>query len=248
MNDSGIYLSVIIPAYNEEDRIQKTLEAVASYLEGQPYSYEVIVVSDGSTDNTAQVVKHMIQSQPYLRFIDREENRGKGFTVKEGMFAARGEICLFTDSDNSTDISYFDKMKPLFEQGSDVVISTRNKRDAEGAGQKVSQAWYKRIIGKIGNLFIQVVAVPGIWDTQNGFKAFRDSAAEKIFIQTKVHRWAFDVEVLGLAKRFHHKISVIPILWRNDPKSHIKLSSYFGFFFDVLRIRWYLLSKKYKLD
>ena len=83
MNDSGIYLSVIIPAYNEEDRIQKTLEAVASYLDGQPYSYEVIVVSDGSTDNTAQVVKHMIRSQPYLRFIDREENRGKGFTVKE---------------------------------------------------------------------------------------------------------------------------------------------------------------------
>ncbi|MBU2109966.1 glycosyltransferase family 2 protein [Patescibacteria group bacterium] len=239
------YLSVIIPAYNEENRIPKTLRAISSYLQKQPYSYEILVVCDGPKDKTADVVRDLKLSVPNLDLIDRKKNMGKGYTVKEGMFASKGKIRLFTDADNSTDISYFEKMRPLFDKGYDIVISTRDPKDAEGAGQDVPQPWYKRLMGNMGNLYIQLLAVPGIWDTQNGFKAFRDYAAEKIFPLTRINRWAFDVESLALARKFKYKIGIIPIHWINDPKSHVSLMAYFKVLFDVLKIRWNITRGKY---
>lgn len=245
MNNQEIYLSVIIPAYNEADRIPKTLKIISSYLERQPYSYEILVVCDGSKDRTADVVRDISLLTPKLKLIDRKKNMGKGYTIKEGMLAAKGKVRLFTDADNSTDISYFDKMRPLFDKGYDIVISTRDPKDAEGAGQDVSQPWHKRLMGNMGNLYIQFMAVPGIWDTQNGFKAFRNYAAEKIFSQTKINRWAFDVEVLALARKLGYKIGIIPIHWINDPKSLVSLPAYFKVLFDVAKIRWNLIKGKY---
>jgi len=245
MDKEDIFLSVIIPAYNEEKRIVKTLRAISSYLENQPYSYEIIVVSDGAKDGTVEAVRNVGRNIPKVQLIDRKENKGKGYSVKEGMLSARGKIRLFTDADNSTDISNFEKMRPLFDKGYDVVISTRHPRDAKGARQEVSQPWYKRLIGIIGNLYIQMMAVPGIWDTQNGFKAFRDCAAQKIFSRTKINRWAFDVEALNLTRKFKYKIGIIPIYWMNDPRSHVSLAAYFKFLMDVLRMRWNLKRKKY---
>jgi dolichyl-phosphate beta-glucosyltransferase len=128
-------------------------------------------------------------------------------------------------------------MRPLFDRGYDIVISTRDSKDALGAGQDVKQPWHKRTMGNVGNLIIQLLVVPGIWDTQNGFKAFRDYAAEKIFEKTKIKRWAFDVEALFLARKFGYKIGIIPVRWINDPDSRVKLSSYFKFFWDVLKIK-----------
>ncbi|MFA4890622.1 MAG: dolichyl-phosphate beta-glucosyltransferase [Candidatus Paceibacterota bacterium] len=239
------YLSVIIPAYNEEKRITKMLNAVSSYLQKQPYTYEVIVVVDGAKDATADIARDFTVQIPNLKVIDRKKNMGKGYSVKEGMLAAKGKIRLFTDADNSTDISYFEKMKPLFDKGIDVVISSRDQKDASGAGQEVPQSFLKRMMGNMGNLYIQIMAVPGIWDTQNGFKAFRDYAAEKIFHAVKINRWAFDVEALALAKKFDYKIGIIPIRWINDPSSHVGMMSYLKVLFDVLIIRLNLMRRKY---
>jgi len=244
---ADIYLSVIIPAYNEADRIDKTLKTVSVYLRQQPYSWEVLVVNDGAKDNTANVVRNFALQNPGFQLIDRKENKGKGYTVRQGILAAKGRVRLFTDADNSTDISYFEKMRPFFDKGYDIVISSRDSKDAEGASQEVSQPWHKRLMGNLGNLYIQLMAVPGIWDTQNGFKAFRDYAAEKIFKSAKINRWAFDVEALALARKLDYKIAVIPVHWINDPKSCVSLMSYFRTLWEVLKIRWNLNRNKYEL-
>jgi hypothetical protein len=183
----------------------------------------------------------------HLTITERKVNRGKGYTVKEGMLAARGQIRLFTDADNSTDIAHFDKMKPLFDQGCDIVIASRNAADAPGALQVVSQAWYKRAIGRLGNRLVQMVAVPGIWDTQCGFKAFRAEAAERIFSQTTIERWGFDIEVLALAQRLKYKIGIIPARWLNDERSHVRMSDYLHVLGDTFTVRRNLLTGKYKL-
>lgn len=241
------YLSVIIPAYSEEDRIGKTLDRVREYLSQQEYSYEIIVVLDGPTDQSSGVVhsyknkfNHTLQIEGY------ETNRGKGYAVRLGILKARGEFRVFTDADNSTDISYLEPMLEKFKEGYDVVISSRDKKDAPGARQAVPQAWYKRQLGNLGNLFIQLVAVPGIWDTQNGFKGFTAKAAEDIFSRAKINRFAFDIEVLALGRKLGYRIGIIPIIWRNDPKSHVKFSSYFQVLWETVRIRLNLLLGKYE--
>lgn len=243
-----VYLSVIIPAYNEENRIAESLKKFSSYLQKQPYSYEILVVVDGAKDNTANIVSGLKNEIPNLEVIDRKENKGKGYSVRQGMLEAKGEIKLFTDADNSTDISYFEKMQPLFEQDYDIVISTRDSKDASGAGQKVPQPFLKRMLGNMGNLYIQILAVPGIWDTQNGFKAFTKESAKNIFSCSKIDRWAFDVEALALARKFGYKIGIIPIQWINDTASHVKLSGYIKSLLEVFKVRWWLITGKYKLD
>lgn len=242
------YLSVIIPAYNEEKRIAKTLRVISSYLQKQPFSYEIIVANDGSRDDTASVVRDLTLEISQLKLIDRKKNKGKGFTVREGMLNANGKIRLFTDADNSTDISYFDKMRSYFDKGYDIVISTRDFKDVPGAGQEIKQPWYKRLLGNLGNLYIQFLAVPGIWDTQNGFKAFRDRTAEKIFRAAKINRWAFDVEALALARKLDYKIAIIPVLWRNDFQSRVSFMSYFRTLFEVAKIAFNIRRNKYIFD
>ena len=247
MTQTDIFLSVIIPAYNETERIGATLEKISRYLKKQPYSYEIIVVNGGSKDKTAEKVEKLKSEILYLSLIDNKENRGKGYAVKEGMLAARGRIRLFTDADNSTDISHFELMRPLFDKGYEIVICSRDKRDAAGARQSVPQSLFKRLLGNLGNLFIQLVAVRGIWDTQCGFKAFRDFAAEKIFSRQRIERWGFDIEVLVLTRALGYRIGIVPADWKNDPQSHVKMSSYFQVLWETVKIRWYLISGKYNL-
>jgi dolichyl-phosphate beta-glucosyltransferase len=247
MTQTDIDLSVIVPAYNEAVRLPKTLSRFQEYLAGKSFTYEILVVLDGPTDATLDVLGRLSKQIDYLGIIDRRLNRGKGYTVKEGMLAARGQIRLFTDADNSTDIAHFDKMKPLFDQGCDIVIASRNAADAAGAAQVVSQAWYKRAIGRLGNRLVQVVAVPGIWDTQCGFKAFRAEAAERIFSQTTLDRWGFDIEVLALAQRLNYKIGIVPARWLNDDRSHVKMSDYLRVLGDTFTVRRNLLTGKYNL-
>ena len=245
MNED-VYLSIIIPAYNEEERIGKTLEAISSYLTRQPFNSEIIVSDGGSSDRTIEVVRQKISQIGHLSVISRK-NRGKGEGVKDGLLASRGRIRLFTDADNSTDMSHFDKMRPFFDQGYEVVICSRNPKDAPGARQAISQAWYKRLMGNLGNLFIQLVAVRGFWDTQCGFKAYRDFAAEKIFSQQRISGWGFDIEALALARALGYKIGVVPAYWVNDPRSHVKLSGYFQVLWETVKVRLNFWRGKYIL-
>jgi glycosyltransferase involved in cell wall biosynthesis len=239
------YLSVIIPAYKEENRITRMLDAIYAYLKRQSYLWEIIVVLDGKEDNTLSKVEEFSKGKEGFRIIDRKENRGKGYTVREGMLEAHGAVRLFTDADNSTDIAHFDKMKPLFDEGKDIIIASRDPKDALGATQAVSQPVFKRLLGNMGNLFIQIVAVRGIWDTQCGFKAFTKEAAEKIFSVSKIDRWGFDIEALALARRFGFSIGIIPAHWINDAESHVKLSGYIGVLLETVKIRWNIIIGTY---
>lgn len=247
MTQPGAYLSIVVPAYNEAARLPNTLQRMQEYLLQRPFSSEIIVVLDGPTDATLDFVRSAARDVPQLKILERKDNRGKGYTVKEGMLAAKGEVRLFCDADNSTDIAHFDKMKPLFDQGYDVVIASRNAKDVPEALQVVSQAWYKRAIGRLGNRIVQIAVVPGIWDTQCGFKAFRAEAAERIFAQTTIDRWGFDIEVLALAQRLGYKIGIVSARWLNDDRSHVKLSDYFHVLGDTFTVRRNLLSGKYRL-
>jgi dolichyl-phosphate beta-glucosyltransferase len=234
------YLSVIIPAYNEAKRISKTLIDVDKKLSGETYSYEILVVSDGSKDNTAEVVKSFESSIKNLRLIDNLENKGKGGVVRQGMLEATGSIRLFTDADNSTSVDQFNSMIPYFKEYG-VVIGSRS---AKGAVLDPAEPWYRQIPGKLGNLLIQVLLLPGLWDTQCGFKAFTEEAALRIFSIMKVSRWSFDVEALALAKHFGYKIKEVPVHWVNDPFSHVKPATYLQFFLETFKIRWWFWSFK----
>jgi dolichyl-phosphate beta-glucosyltransferase len=245
-NDQQPYLSVIIPAYNEARRITPTLTAIHDYLTAQPFTWEIIVVLDGSQDNTEQVVTAFAAGKEGIRWIARRENRGKGFTVRQGMLAAQGEVRLFTDADNSTDISHFDKMQPLFANGADVVICSRDHKDVTGARQAVPQPFLKRLLGNAGNLAIQLLAVPGIWDTQCGFKAFRAPVAQQIFSIARIDRWGFDIEALALARHFGHPIKVVPAYWIDQEGTHVRFSDYFRTFKEAFEVRWNLLTGAYR--
>jgi dolichyl-phosphate beta-glucosyltransferase len=240
-----VYLSVIVPAYNEAERLPKTLKRFNEYLSSTGFTYEILVALDGPSDRTREVLREMRREIPHLKVIDRPLNHGKGFTVKEGMLRAAGRIRLFTDADNSTDIAHFENMQPLFDDGYEVVIASRNSKDAPGAEEAVPQTWYKRWTGRIGNLIVQLLAVPGIWDTQCGFKAFRAEVAERIFSNTKIEGWGFDIEVLALARAFKYKIGIIPAHWVNDPRSHVQWFDYFRVLGDTLRVRANLRARKY---
>ena len=161
-------LSVIIPSYNEEKRLPNTLKEIDKYLSARDYDSEIIVVDGGSQDRTVEITKEMMREINNLRIIEAKNGHGKGYVVKEGMLNTEGDYRLFTDADNSTSIEHIEKMWPYFEKGYGVVIGSRNPRDVQGARQEVSQAFYKRLLGNIGNLLIQILAVWGVWDTQCG--------------------------------------------------------------------------------
>ncbi len=239
------YLSVIIPAYNEEKRIAVTLDAVYRYLSAQPFTWELLVVLDGPTDNTLGVVQSFAEDKEHIRWIDRRENRGKGFSMREGMLAAHGQIRLLTDADNSTDIAHFDQMKPLFEQGCDVVIASRDHKDVPGARQTVPQPALKRFLGNAGNVIIQLLVVPGIWDTRCGFKAFSAPAAEQVFAVARMDGWSIDDEALALARRHQYQIKAIAADWIDAEGTHVTKLDYVKNIWEAVKIRWNLLTGVY---
>jgi dolichyl-phosphate beta-glucosyltransferase len=239
-----IHLSVIIPAYNEEKRLPKTLKEINEYLRKQNYKSEIVVVSDGSTDRTCKVVENLKFEIPNLKLICEKINRGKGYGVKIGMLNARGKYRLFTDADNSTPISEIEKFWPEFEKGADVVIASR---DIKGAILDPPQPLFRRLVGEVFKYLRKIIV--GLWeieDTQCGFKCFKAEVVEKIFSKCKIDRFAFDPEILVLAKKAGYKIKEIPIYWRNDPHSKVKFKSIFNMAKDLLKIRMNLILRKYE--
>ena len=234
-------LSVIIPAYNEEKRLSKTLQQVQAYLRQQIYDYEIIVINDGSKDKTINIVKELSS----LRLINNEENNGKGCVVRQAMLEAKGDFRLFMDADNSASIDHIEKMWPYFKQDYQVVIGSR---DVRGSITSPSQSLLRKLIGKIGHFIISAICgLSDIKDTQCGFKCFTKEAAEKIFSKTMINRWGFDVEVLVIAKKLGYKIKEVPVVWRNNFQSRVNLFGIIKTLFEVFQIRLNLITKKYDL-
>lgn len=238
-----IYLSVIIPAYNEENRLPRTLGEIDGYLRNQSYEYEILVVNDGSKDKTAQIAKEHFPVIKNLRLIDNKENKGKGFVTRQGMLEAKGEHRLFTDADNSTSIDQVEKVLPYFKQGYDVVIGSRR---IKGATLDPPQPFHRQILGGIFGFLTDIFTGSwGIKDTQCGFKCFSKMAAERIFPKCKIDRFAFDPEILIIAKKLGYKIKEVPVHWKNDLESKVKFSSMIKMGSDLLRIRWNLIKRIY---
>jgi len=240
-----IYLSVIIPAYNEEKRLPKTLREINNYLKKQTYTSEIIVVSDGSNDKTVEVSRSMKPEINNLKVLEFKERLGKGFGVKEGIFEAKGEYRVFTDADNSTSIDQVEKMWPEFEAGHDIVIGSRDMKESVLA---VPQPWIRKIVLGGGFKLVRKIII-GLWtikDTQCGFKGFKQKAAEDIFSRITIRHFGFDPEVLVIAKKLGYKIKEIPITWANDAQSKVKFKSMVKMLFETLKIRQNLILRKYE--
>ena len=242
---SSIHLSVIIPAYNEEDRLPGTLRDVMEYLSRQSYSAEVIIADDGSTDGTARAIRPWEGSNDELRVVTLSQNRGKGAAVCLGMAEARGAYRLFMDADNPTTLDQISRFWTWIEGGYDIVIGSRS---VEGSEISQRQARYTELAGRLGNLLIRALAVPGIRDTQAGFKLFSGRSADAIFPRVTIARWGYDVEVLAIARVLGYRIREVPIRWVNAPGSKVSLRSYFQVFHEVWRIRKNLKSGSYSAD
>lgn len=246
---SCVLLSWIIPAHNEERRIEKTVREVDAYLRQKKnldasFQYEIMLVNNGSTDKTEEIAERL--QKEILNFSALVTNGpGKGWAVKEGMLKSRGDIRLFSDADNATSPEHWARMAPLFQKGYDVVIGSRNFRDILGAQQRIKESLLRRVAGQLGNFWIQFFAVPGIWDTQAGFKAFTKKAAEALFSRTRMMGFSFDIEVLALGRRLGYKIGIVALDWKHDPESKVSLKSYFEVLLDVLKIRWNLITHRY---
>lgn len=233
---SGIFLSVVIPAYNEERRLPRTLKEVLQYLERQNYVSEVLVVDDGSRDSTPRLVSEWPNPGVPLRLVSHLDgrNHGKGATVRRGMLEASGRYRLFMDADNSTTVEHVEKLLPFFDQGYDVVIGSRGMKESD---IPEPQPWYRRLAGNVGNLIIQALAVPGIQDTQAGFKMLTNACTEDLFPRMTVDRWGFDVELLAVARHLGYRVKEVPIRWVNDPEGTVTASAYLQALGEVWRVR-----------
>ena len=240
-------LSVVIPAFNEGKTIIKTVREFLAYLSKQNYDFEIIVVNDCSNDNTKKEVLNLIKLNPKIKLLDNEVNLGKGASVRKGLLAANGDYSLFIDADNASSIDHLEQAWPFIQDGSDIIIGTRNEKDAVGAYQEVAQAIWKRKWGMLGNYIIRIMLVKNIWDTQCGFKILSRKAVKKIIAQTRINRWALDVEILALARKLNYRIAIIPIRWVNRPDSRVKIKGYFIMLLEVLKIKYNLLAGKYQL-
>ncbi len=245
LNQSGVHLSVVIPAYNEGLRLPDTLSHAAEYLKAQPYSSEIIVVNDGSTDGTEKVVCEQTSSSIAVKLLAHPDgaNHGKGAAVKLGMLEARGTYRLFMDADNSTSLDQVDRFWPFFSRGYDVVIGSRALKDSVIG---IHQARYKELAGRLGNGIIRAFAVPGISDTQAGFKMFVGEKAKVIFSRQTIDRWGYDIELLAIAQLKGYRIAEVPITWINAAGSKVSMKSYLEVLGEVWRIRRNLKAGLYE--
>jgi glycosyltransferase involved in cell wall biosynthesis len=236
----------VIPAYNEGARLGATLEKVLASVQACGRDAEVIVVNDGSRDNTAEIVRIHAAKNPALRLVENPGNRGKGYSVRNGMLSARGEIVLFTDADLSSPIEEAPKLFQALDAGADIAIGSRWMR-AETQTQR--QSGYRQVLGRIYNLILRITLGLQFHDTQCGFKAFRKPAVRAIFPLQKIEGWGFDPEILFLARKFGFKVKEVPVAWGHSGGTRIHpLLDGSRMLMEMLRIRWYDLTGKYNGD
>ena len=237
-----MYLSWVIPAYNEEKRIEKTVLEVDAYLRGKNFEYEIIVVDNGSKDRTSRIVENLRGTTKKLKLL-KTNGPGKGWAVREGMMKASGDYRVFADADNSVSPGQLDtflrygcgaNQKP--DSCFDVVIGSI---EVAGATIEEHAQWYRRLLGKLAKYLIRVVA--GLWaihDSQRGFKLFSKRAADIIFSRQKITTWGFDIEVLLIAKRHGFRIKELPVVWINPDDSKVGLGAYVSTLKELLQIKW----------
>ncbi len=236
--------SFVIPAYNESSRIRPTLDALLRYIQEQNWDAEVLVVNDGSKDDTAQVVREYGKQHPQILLVENPGNRGKGYSVRNGMLHARGDVCLFTDADLSSPMTEAPKLFAAIAEGADIAIGSRWLRTEL---QTERQPLYRQAFGRIFNLALRIILGLSFADTQCGFKAFRRSAARQIFPLQKIERWGFDPEILFLARRAGLKTEEVPVVWAHSEGTRLNpLRDGLRMFVEVLRIRWYSISGEYE--
>jgi len=223
-----VELSLVIPAYNEQERLPATLEAVITHLSEQPYAWEVIVADDGSEDATPSIALNWRQRDHRVRCL-RLPHRGKAAAVRDGILAASGRYVLFMDADLSTPLDYVEPACALLRAGWDLVIGSREGAEA----QRVGEPRYRHVMGRVFNRIVQFLVVPGIEDTQCGFKAFRAEVARDLFARSRLYHngsrpirgprvTGFDVELLYLARRRGYRIAVMPVIWRHVEGSKVR--------------------------
>ena len=232
-----VYLSIVISAYNESKRIGKTIERINEYLTQQPYRYEIIIVDDGSSDDTNKIVQSFIKNSVHFRLVDYAPNRGKGYAVKTGMLTATGKYVLFTDADLSTPIEEVERFISIMESGNyHMVIGSRGLADSEILKH---QPWFREKMGKIFNRFVHLLVFPGIKDTQCGFKLFRREIISPLFTKQTIDRFSFDVEILYLAQKLGCRIKEEPVRWINSPATKVNpFTDATRMLFDLTIIKW----------
>jgi glycosyltransferase involved in cell wall biosynthesis len=242
-------LSIVIPAYNEERRLARTLGRIRDFFADEwkhGGEVEILVVDDGSTDGTADVARKWMRTMPCLRLLSNEGNRGKGYSVRHGMLAARGRVALFTDADLSAPIEELEKLFAAIGEGNDVAIGSRA---IDRTLIKVHQSRFREVAGMIFNAFVKLVTGLSFQDTQCGFKAFRRERSRIIFEQQRVERFGFDPEILFLARRHGLRSVEVPVRWAHDEATRVRvLRDSLQMFAELLYIRWDWLLGRYPKD
>jgi glycosyltransferase involved in cell wall biosynthesis len=236
------FLSIVIPAYNEETRLPGSLEKIAVFLAQQSYRAEVLIVENGSSHRTYAIAQEFEQKNPIFHALHIDE-RGKGIAVKSGMLAAQGDYRFICDADLSMPIEEVTRFIPPVLEKFDIAIASREAPGAERIGEPA----YRHFIGRVFNSFVKFMALPGLQDTQCGFKCFSAKAAEHLFPLQTIQGWTFDVEVLFLARKFGYSITEVPIRWYFNSHSKVRfLRDSLHMAGDLLRIRWKAFRKDYE--
>ncbi len=235
--------SIVIPAYNESQRLGSTLAKVLAYVREQAWEAEVIVVNDGSQDGTAEIVRELAAKDPMVRLLENPGNRGKGYSVRNGILNSRGDVVVFTDADLSSPIEEMPKLLESLAGGADVAIGSRWLRPEL---QTQRQSLHRQLFGRIFNLLMRIILGLQFKDTQCGFKGFTRRAAQTIFPLQKIERWGFDPEVLFLARKFGFRTQEVPVRWGHSGGTRINpLIDGARMFQEILHIRWYDLTGRY---
>lgn len=238
---SSPFLSIIIPAHNEEARLPQTLEQTFAFLKTQAYDFEVLVVENGSSDRTFEIASEFMRQRPNLRVV-REDLPGKGRAVRRGMLEAHGQYRFMCDADLSMSIDQINRFLPPALENADIAIASR---EASGA-ERVDEPLYRHLGGRLINLSIRMLILPGLHDTQCGFKCFTAEAVEKIFPHQTLPGWSFDIETLFIARRIGLAVREIPIRWRFDPDTKLSaVQDALRMVRDIFRIHANALRGKY---
>lgn len=236
--------SIVIPAYNESARLPATLDAVFECIRRHGWNAEVIVVNDGSTDDTAKLVRERAKSEPTLKLLENPGNRGKGYSVRHGMLAANGKVLLFTDSDMSSPIGEAEKLFKAIADGYDVAIGSRWLDGRRGQTQP--QPLYRQFFGRCFNLTTRMIMRLPFADTQCGFKAFTHAAAQEIFSRQTIERWGFDPEIMFIAIHHGYKVKEMTVQWAHDERTRLSyLRDGMQMLRELMSIRWNALCGRY---